>query len=183
MPTRPGIAGDSGATVRVQAGCAATCEAEGADVIFKAVRDSKPYPDHKFSTRDWANVAPRPVRLDELTTTTTSTVWVVRDGAVTADTVDPVRLGIARADPADLVGGEVAFNVDVARRLFDGGLGPVRDAVMLNSAAAIAVHAGLSGDLEGDLAAGLLRAAEALDSGSCAEVLSRWVEVGSKLAG
>ncbi len=117
--------------------------------------------------------------LDELTTTTTSTVWVVRDGAVTTETVDPVRLGIAQADPADLVGGEVAFNVEVARRLFDGGLGPVRDAVMLNSAAAIAVHAGLSGDLESDLAAGLLRAGDALDSGSCAAVLSRWVELGS----
>ena len=38
-------------------------------MIFKAVREGKPYPDHKFSTRDWANVAPRPVRLDELTTT------------------------------------------------------------------------------------------------------------------
>jgi Arc/MetJ family transcription regulator len=38
-------------------------------VIFKAVRDSKPYPDHKLSARDWANVAPRPVRLNELTTT------------------------------------------------------------------------------------------------------------------
>ena len=38
-------------------------------MIFKAVREGKPYPDHKFSTRDWANVAPRPVRLDELITT------------------------------------------------------------------------------------------------------------------
>ncbi len=38
-------------------------------MIFKAVRDGKPYPDHKFSTRDWANVAPRSVRLDELITT------------------------------------------------------------------------------------------------------------------
>ena len=38
-------------------------------MIFKAVRDCKPYPDHKLSTRDWANVAPRPVRLNELTTT------------------------------------------------------------------------------------------------------------------
>ena len=44
-------------------------EVEGTQVIFKAVREGKPYPDHKFSTRDWANVAPRPVRLDELTTT------------------------------------------------------------------------------------------------------------------
>jgi Arc/MetJ family transcription regulator len=38
-------------------------------VIFKAVRDGRPYPDHGLSARDWANVAPRTVRLDELTTT------------------------------------------------------------------------------------------------------------------
>jgi Arc/MetJ family transcription regulator len=38
-------------------------------VIFKAVQDGRPYPDHGLSTRDWANVPPRTVRLDELTTT------------------------------------------------------------------------------------------------------------------
>ena len=38
-------------------------------MIFKAVRDGKPYPDHGFSTRDWANVPPRSVRLEDLTTT------------------------------------------------------------------------------------------------------------------
>ncbi len=38
-------------------------------MIFKAVRDGRPYPDHGLSARDWANVAPRTVRLDELTTT------------------------------------------------------------------------------------------------------------------
>jgi Arc/MetJ family transcription regulator len=38
-------------------------------LIFKAVRDGRPYPEHGFSSRDWANVAPRSVRLDELITT------------------------------------------------------------------------------------------------------------------
>jgi Arc/MetJ family transcription regulator len=38
-------------------------------VIFKAVQDGRPYPDHAFSTRDWASVAPRSVRLDQLVTT------------------------------------------------------------------------------------------------------------------
>jgi Arc/MetJ family transcription regulator len=38
-------------------------------VIFKAVRDGRPYPDHGLSARDWANVAPRTVRLADLTTT------------------------------------------------------------------------------------------------------------------
>jgi Arc/MetJ family transcription regulator len=38
-------------------------------VIFKAVHDGRPYPDHQLSTRDWAKIPPRQVRLDELVTT------------------------------------------------------------------------------------------------------------------
>lgn len=38
-------------------------------MIFKAVREGRPYPDHGFSSRDWALIAPRSVRLDELITT------------------------------------------------------------------------------------------------------------------
>ncbi|SDP23512.1 anthranilate phosphoribosyltransferase [Nakamurella panacisegetis] len=120
--------------------------------------------------------------LDELTTTTTSTVWVVRDGTVGTAVVDPARLGVRPAAPEDLVGGDVAFNTAVARRLFDGERGAVHDAVVLNSAAAIAVHTGLSGDLEADLAAGLVRATDALESGAAAALLARWVQVGAELS-
>lgn len=38
-------------------------------MIFKAVREGRPYPDHGLTPRDWANVAPRTIRLEELTTT------------------------------------------------------------------------------------------------------------------
>jgi Arc/MetJ family transcription regulator len=39
-------------------------------VIFKAVGDGRPYPDHGLTTpKQWAEVAPRQVRLDELVTT------------------------------------------------------------------------------------------------------------------
>ena len=38
-------------------------------LIFKAVRDGRPYPDHGLSTRDWAMIPPRQVRLDTLVTT------------------------------------------------------------------------------------------------------------------
>jgi len=40
-------------------------------VIFKGVRDGKPYPDHGLSYRQWAQIPPRQIRLDELVTTTT----------------------------------------------------------------------------------------------------------------
>jgi Arc/MetJ family transcription regulator len=41
----------------------------GPALIFKAVRDGRPYPDHGFSTRDWAMIPPRQVRMDTLVTT------------------------------------------------------------------------------------------------------------------
>jgi Arc/MetJ family transcription regulator len=43
--------------------------AEVGPLIFKAVRNGRPYPDHGLSTRDWAAVPPRQVRLDTLITT------------------------------------------------------------------------------------------------------------------
>ncbi len=39
-------------------------------MIFKRIGNGRPYPDHgRESTRQWADVAPRPVRLDQLVTT------------------------------------------------------------------------------------------------------------------
>ena len=38
-------------------------------MIFKAVMDGRPYPDHDLSLKDWAEIPPRQVRLDQLTTT------------------------------------------------------------------------------------------------------------------
>jgi len=40
-------------------------------MIFKGVRDGKPYPEHGLSYRDWSRIPPRQIRLDELVTTTT----------------------------------------------------------------------------------------------------------------
>lgn len=114
--------------------------------------------------------------LDELTTTTTSRVWVVHAGSVRPAAVDPQRFGIARAAPSELTGADAAYNAAVARSVFAGQGGPVRDAVLLNAAAALAAAAGVTADEVDDaLMAGLERAREAVDSGGAEQVLSRWV--------
>lgn len=117
--------------------------------------------------------------LDELTTTAPSRVWRVRGGTVTERMIDPVRLGIARAELAQLRGADAAYNAAVARRLLAGEAGPVRDAVLLNAAGALAAYAddeapGESA-LEGALRMGLDRATAAVDSGAAAELLDRWI--------
>lgn len=38
-------------------------------MIFKAVLAERPYPDHGLGLREWAEIPPRQVRLDQLTTT------------------------------------------------------------------------------------------------------------------
>ena len=38
-------------------------------MIFKDVREGRPYPDHGLSMRDWARIPPRQIRMDELITT------------------------------------------------------------------------------------------------------------------
>ena len=38
-------------------------------MIFKTVQEGRPYPPHDLSLRDWSQVPPRQLRLDELTTT------------------------------------------------------------------------------------------------------------------
>lgn len=113
--------------------------------------------------------------LDELTTTTTSQVWVVTEGQVRVETLDPTTYGLAPATAEDLRGGDVAHNADVVRRVLAGERGPVRDAVLLNAGAALAVHAGEVDDLTAGVAAGMERAAKAIDSGAATGALDRWV--------
>jgi anthranilate phosphoribosyltransferase len=113
--------------------------------------------------------------LDELTTTTTSQVWVVHDGQAREERFDPADLGIAAASPEDLRGGDPTFNADVVRRLLAGEAGPVRDAVLLNAAAGLVAYEGTGGVLATDLAAAYERAAAAVDSGAARDVLERWV--------
>jgi anthranilate phosphoribosyltransferase len=116
--------------------------------------------------------------LDELSVGAPSRVWVVAGGAVREDVVDPSTLGIATAPADALRGGDAAHNAAISRRLLDGEPGAVRDAVLLNAAAALVAVDGPTGEPVADqLAAALPRAAQSLDSGAAADVLRRWVEV------
>lgn len=120
--------------------------------------------------------------LDELTTTTTSTIWRVQAGTVDKLTFDPAGFGFARAELDDLLGGDAAANAAEARSVLAGTKGPVRDAVVLNAAGAIVAHAGLSSRAEWLPAweDGLDRAARAIDSGAAEDLLARWVRFGQQ---
>jgi anthranilate phosphoribosyltransferase len=115
--------------------------------------------------------------LDEFTTAAPTRVWAVQGGVVREALLDAVDLGVPRATLADLRGGDAAYNADVVRRLLAGETGPVRDAVLVNAAAALATQGPLDGDLTEALRAGMDRAAESVDSGAAAAVLDRWIGI------
>ncbi|MEW2358984.1 anthranilate phosphoribosyltransferase [Spirillospora sp. NPDC029432] len=121
--------------------------------------------------------------LDELTTTGTSAVWVVRDGTATETTFDPAELDIPPAAPDDLRGADAPFNARVARAVFAGEPGAVRDMVRLNAAALMVAYDGAPppAELTGALRAAYERAGEIIDTGAAAATLDRWIKVTQSL--
>jgi anthranilate phosphoribosyltransferase len=110
--------------------------------------------------------------LDELTVTTTSTVYELEDGEVRIYDIDPLDVGIPRADLGALAGGDAAGNAQAVHQVFAGAKGPIRDIVRLNAAAAL-----LAADVVPDLAAGVDLAAELIDDGRAAATLEAFVRV------
>nr|QUJ09152.1 Lon5 [Streptomyces sp.] len=120
--------------------------------------------------------------LDELTVTTTSKVWSVVEGRVRAEEFDPADIGIGRAAPDALRGGDADDNARVAREVFAGARGPVRDAVLLSAAAGLAALDPVDRPVAERLVAGVELGARAIDSGAAANLLERWAAVTAKLA-
>lgn len=115
--------------------------------------------------------------LDELSVSAPSRVWVVSGGRVRTEVLDPAELGIPTAAKDALRGGAAAQNAAISRRVLDGEAGPVRDAVVLNAAAALVAVAGpTETPVAAQLSAAMPRAAESIDSGAAAKALQAWVE-------
>jgi anthranilate phosphoribosyltransferase len=110
--------------------------------------------------------------MDELTTTTTSTVLELADGQRRRWTLDPAQLGLAPATREALAVSGPQDSAAAARRVLAGERGPHRDIVALNAAGALVVS-GQAASVE----EGLGLAARSLDSGRAADVLDGLVRV------
>ena len=115
--------------------------------------------------------------LDEFTTTAPTFIYRLKNGEITAAEFTPEDLGIARSQPADLVGGDVEENVAITRAILSGATGPKRDAAVVNAAPALVVAGLAEGFMDG---VGL--AIEAIDSGAAAEILERAITVSQDFA-
>jgi anthranilate phosphoribosyltransferase len=110
--------------------------------------------------------------LDELTTTGPTKVAEVKGGAVRTFTVTPEEIGLTRAQPYELKGGDSTANAAALRALLGGAKGAYRDIVVLNSAAALVVAGKAAG-----LAHAARLAEAAIDEGKAAAVLDRMVAI------
>jgi anthranilate phosphoribosyltransferase len=114
--------------------------------------------------------------LDEITTTTTSTVVELgEDGELRRYELDPAAHGLKVAQPGDLRGGDVAANVAATRDVLAGKPGPHRDIVVLNAAAGL-IAAGVAGGI----ADGLSMAAAAIDDGRAQHALDQLIEASNR---
>jgi len=119
--------------------------------------------------------------LDELAATGGATIWEVGQGEVTEHRLDAVQdLGLQRITVEDLRGADASFNAEIAREMFAGRHGAVRETVLLNAAAALVADGSLpgtgSGPLVARLGAGIEHAARSVDSGAATDVLRRWAD-------
>ena len=108
--------------------------------------------------------------MDEISVGAPTFVAELKDGAIASYTIHPEDFGLSRTDISRLAVDSASESLAVVREVLAGERGPARDIVLMNAGAAIYV-AGLSDSL----AAGVLRAAEVIDSGAAAAKLDALV--------
>jgi anthranilate phosphoribosyltransferase len=110
--------------------------------------------------------------IDKLSTTGPSTVAELKDGKISTFEVSPADAGLPTASLTDLTGGDAEHNAGVLREMLEGTAGPLRDIVLLNSAAALIV-AGKAADLK----TGVAMSADAIDSGRARQTLAHMAAI------
>jgi len=110
--------------------------------------------------------------MDELTTTGISHVAALEAGKISTFKISPKNAGLNEAKPADLIGGDGAENAAHIRAILQGNIGPFRDIVLLNAAAALLV-AGKAGTLRD----GVALATQSIKSGKAMGVLEELIRL------
>ncbi|MCO5044709.1 MAG: anthranilate phosphoribosyltransferase [Kiritimatiellae bacterium] len=109
--------------------------------------------------------------LDEITTTTTSSIAVARGADLQTFEFDPREYGVPLADPTALAGGDPALNAQIVREVLGGKPGAPRDIVCVNAAAAL-----IAGGKAKDFVEGIALARHSIDSGAARQKLDLLVE-------
>jgi anthranilate phosphoribosyltransferase len=113
--------------------------------------------------------------LDEISLSSPTTVCEIRDGGFESYVIEPEQFGFTRCNKADIVGGTPAENAKITTDILSGVKGPKRDAVLLNSAAAIHI-ARPAVSIHDAIAI----AADVIDSGKALALLTQFAALSNK---
>lgn len=113
--------------------------------------------------------------IDELTTTGYTKISECRDGAVNTFYLHPADVGLLKAAPEALKGGDARENARIVERILDGERGAPRDVVLLNAGAALFI-AGAAASVD----EGILHASRAIDRGDARRTLQQLVELSNQ---
>jgi len=109
--------------------------------------------------------------MDEISLSAPTTVCEVYNGIFKTYEITPEQFGLDRCKKEDLVGGDPEENAEIALSVLKGEIGPKRDAILLNSAAAIHIAR-----QEISIKKAVEIAKEAIDSGKALEQLEKFIK-------
>jgi len=115
--------------------------------------------------------------LDEISLSSPTTICELRGGKFQTYTMEPEQFGFTRCSKEELIGGTPAENAQITRDILDGVQGPKRNAVLLNSAAAIHIA-----KPEVSIKDGIALAAETIDSGKAKAQLEQFIKLSQEAA-
>jgi anthranilate phosphoribosyltransferase len=110
--------------------------------------------------------------LDEISISAPTSICEVRNGSFKSYIIEPEQFGFKRCSKDDLLGGTPAENAEITRNILGGEKGPKRDAVVLNSAAAIYIARPST-----SLPQAIKLAEEVLDSGKAKSQLEKFIRL------
>jgi anthranilate phosphoribosyltransferase len=113
--------------------------------------------------------------LDEISLSAPTKACQIKDGSLSVLEIEPERFGLSRCRKEDLTGGDPSQNAMITRSILTGEKGPKRDAVLLNSAAALLVAGAVPSIRDGiDLAA------ETIDSKKAIAQLTAFIKLSNE---
>jgi anthranilate phosphoribosyltransferase len=110
--------------------------------------------------------------MDEISVSAPTSVCEVKNGSFRSYVIEPEQFGIERSCKSAVTGGTPEENARITRAVLEGEKGAHRDAVIINSAAALYVAGRCA-----SIGEGVLLTAELIDSGKAKEQLEKLVRL------
>ncbi|MCL2043348.1 MAG: anthranilate phosphoribosyltransferase [Treponema sp.] len=108
--------------------------------------------------------------MDEISLSSPTSICELQNGFTKTYVIEPEQFGFARCKKEELIGGTPPENARITRDILSGTKGPKRDAVLLNSAAAIHIA-----KPEVSIEEGIALAKETIDSGKAMKQLEQFI--------